>query len=706
MGEMQVRRRLTYLVAAMIASGLIASWTAGSPLGLLAPFLSFFLAARGGVVHILMVMCALGLVVSGLTAISIVGVNQQYALSWAVMFALAGSSGMILRYIIQTRHLGQVHKFLANGSDRGAMDTTFPPNFPALNSIHPDDWRAAAYGLSRAFWTGVPQVLRLRQLQADGSYLSADTRLEPGYGISVDIDDLAPKIGVPAVASKSASADELPAVRAAKVIENLFGNGWALDAQGKWLYLPEFAQTTLGVTPDDLNSSTAEGELSWKQLMHPDEYDEVAAKWRHAVETGGLFSAEYHIKRATGIYAWARTAARPTHDGQGRITGWYGTSLDMDVYKKTEEALRERERQLQQLIGALPALIYSSLPDGKPIYRSQKLEAYLGFGLADKDVSKASPINDTLDLIIHPDDVAAVKASYTHSLLTGEPYAMKHRLRRHDGVYRWVETRAEAMRNSDGVIVRWNGICFDIEEQVRSYEELRVAQEKLSRASQAASLAELSASIAHEIGQPLATLVSSSDVCDRWLSAEPPNIDRARIAARRVVSSAKIANDVVSRIRALFKHSDEARQITDYGQVIDEVLSLVRDGANRRHVRLQAEVDREIPDVFIDRVQIQQVLINLILNGMEAMDGDIVRKSLLVRTSHSDNSIRTEVSDFGPGVEFPDRIFEPFFTTKEQGMGMGLAICRTVIESHGGRLWVQSNEPTGSKFVFTLPLNL
>ena len=246
MGEMQVRRRLTHLVAATIALGFIASWTADSPLGLLAPFLSFFFAARGGVVQVLIAVCALGMIVSGLTAINLVGVSQQYAVSWAVMFALAGSSGMILRYIIQTRHLGQVHKFLANGSGRVSDEATFPPDYAALNSIHPDDRRAAAYGLSRAFWTGVPQVLRLRQLQADGSYLSADTRLEPGYGISVDIDDLAPKIGVPTVSLKSASADELPAVRAAKVIENLFGNGWALDAQGKWLYLPEFAQPRSG----------------------------------------------------------------------------------------------------------------------------------------------------------------------------------------------------------------------------------------------------------------------------------------------------------------------------------------------------------------------------------------------------------------------------------------------------------------------------
>ncbi|MGO4355154.1 PAS domain-containing protein [Rhizobium sp. RAF36] len=545
--------------------------------------------------------------------------------------------------------------------------------------------------------------MHLRQRQPDGTYVLSETRLKPDYEAKVEMEDLNPKIRVEAASSETPDVVGSEAIRAAKIIENLFGNGWANGADGRVIYLPAFAQQTLGLTPDQINSSIDEGDVSWKQLLHPDEYEDIAARWRRSLQTGELFSAEFHIRRATGVYAWARSAARPTYDSQGRITGWYGTSFDIDVYKKTEEALVARERQLEQLVGALPALIYCALPDGKPVYRSRKLREYLGFGLEDLDQPDKSRLQSTIDEIIHPEDLATVKERYSHALRTGEPYLMRHRMRRHDGVYRWVETRAEAMRDSDDKIVQWNGICLDIEDQVHADEELRLMQEELSRASQAASLAELSASIAHEIGQPLSSIMSSSDVCDRWLSATPPNVERARIAIKRVVSSAHSATDVVSRVRALFRHSQEARDHVSLARVIEEAASVMSDDAARRRVQLGVEIEKDLPSAYIDSVQIQQVLINLIRNGLEAMDLVEAPKKLIVRASNSSELIQIEVIDTGPGIQAPAQIFEPFFSTKTRGMGMGLAICRTIVESHGGRLWVDSNLPQGAKFIFTIP---
>jgi PAS domain S-box-containing protein len=546
--------------------------------------------------------------------------------------------------------------------------------------------------------------MHLRQRQADGSYLLLETRLKPDYEARVAIEDLDPKVRVEGTSGETTAGVGSDAIRAAKIIENLFGNGWANGADGRVIYLPAFAQQTLGLTPDQINVSIDEGDVSWKQLLHPDEYEEVAAKWRRSLQSGELFSAEFHIRRATGVYAWARSAACPTYDEQGRITGWYGTSFDIDVYKKTEEALIARERQLEQLIGALPALIYCALPDGRPVYRSRKLREYLGFGLEDLDQPEKPRLQSTIDTIIHPDDLSTVKERYAHSLTTGEPYLMRHRLRRYDGVYRWVETRAEPMRDSENRIVQWNGICLDIEEQVRANEELRLVQDELARASQAASLAELSASIAHELGQPLSSIVSSSDVCDRWLSATPPNVDRARIAINRVIASAQSATDVVSRVRALFKHSHDSRDYVSLGKIIEEVVSIMSDDASRRRVQLRVELEENLPTAYIDSVQIQQVLINLVRNGLEAMDAASEPKVLLIRATSSSESVRTEVIDNGPGIEKAAQIFEPFFSTKTRGMGMGLAICRTIVESHGGRLWLDENLPRGAKFVFTVPL--
>jgi C4-dicarboxylate-specific signal transduction histidine kinase len=288
-------------------------------------------------------------------------------------------------------------------------------------------------------------------------------------------------------------------------------------------------------------------------------------------------------------------------------------------------------------------------------------------------------------------------------LSTGEPYARKHRLRRFDGEYRWVETRAAAMRNAEGAIVQWNVICLDIENEVRAQEELRLAQERLARASQAASLAELSASIAHEVNQPLAAVVANSHACQRWLTAEPPNLERAQKTVERIIRDANSAADVVSRIRALFKQSVETRHATTLGNVIAEARALTAEEAARRRVRMDVDVESNLPPVALDRVQIQQVLVNLIRNGMEAMDTITSDRVLRIRVRRMGDAVQTAISDRGRGVEFPDRIFEPFFTTKGQGMGMGLAICRSIVESHGGRLWAERNEPHGARFIFTLP---
>jgi PAS domain S-box-containing protein len=212
--------------------------------------------------------------------------------------------------------------------------------------------------------------------------------------------------------------------------------------------------------------------------------------------------------------------------------------------------LRESERSLRELVETVPALIWCTAPDGKPIYFSQQLRDFYGFKVGDRDLAGASRLANVLAAIIHPDDLDAVNKQFAHSLATGEPYAHKHRLRRFDGAYRWVEMRAAAMRNSEDAIIQWNGVCLDIDDQVRAQEELRFAQENLAHASHAASLAELSASIAHEVNQPLAAIIANSHACHRWMSAEPPNLERAKITVERIIRDANSAADVDSHIRA------------------------------------------------------------------------------------------------------------------------------------------------------------
>jgi PAS domain S-box-containing protein len=371
-----------------------------------------------------------------------------------------------------------------------------------------------------------------------------------------------------------------------------------------------------------------------------------------------------------------------------------------------DSALRHSERSLRELIETLPAHIWCTAPGGEPIYFSQQFRSFIGFNVEEKDVDGASRLSSVLNAIIHPDDLGTVNTLFAHALATGESFALKHRLRRFDGQYRWVETRAAAMRNSDDVIVQWNGVCLDIDDQVHAEEALQRASDKLAQATQAASLAELSASIAHEVNQPLAAIVTNSHACHHWLSAEPPNIDCAKITAERIARDAKAAGDVVSRIRALFRHAPHARSSEDVNRLIREVCRLMADKIAVQDIRIETNLEPDLPPVALDRVQVQQVLVNLIRNGIEAMDAvvDGVR-ALRIRSCRDRlGAIRVEVRDAGTGFKDVERAFEPFFTTKQNGMGMGLTICRSIIESHGGRLWTAKNETSGATVGFTLPL--
>jgi C4-dicarboxylate-specific signal transduction histidine kinase len=212
------------------------------------------------------------------------------------------------------------------------------------------------------------------------------------------------------------------------------------------------------------------------------------------------------------------------------------------------------------LIAGYPPLRWSRL--SHPLGEVQQFRDFISFDV--KDVDGATPLQSLLKAIVHPDDLATVGTLFARSLATGEAYALKHRQQRFDGQYRWVETRAAATRDAKGAIAQWNIICLDIDGELQTQEELRLARERLARASQATSLAELSASIAHEVNQPLAAIVANSHACHRWLSAEPANVERAKITAERIIRDANSAADVVSRIRALFRQSTEARNSTAF----------------------------------------------------------------------------------------------------------------------------------------------
>ncbi|GGN54102.1 hypothetical protein GCM10011349_29420 [Novosphingobium indicum] len=575
--------------------------------------------------------------------------------------------------------------------------------------VHPDDRDAIAQAKARAFLSGVSQIIGIRRRERDGSWRWHQYQADPSYPVSVDV---APIVHGPGDAWTIASSlgETASAVNAAKVIENLCGAAFAFDTDGEFTYATPMAQTSIAMTLDDLNAPLGGGrfieggDLGWKTGVHPDDYEGAATELRRCMRAGEPFNYEYRVLRAGGNYVGHRFAIRPARDVNGQVTGWYGIGFDIDVFRKTDDALRESERSLRELIETAPALIWCMAPDGEPVYFSRRLRDFFGFDVAAKDLPGIARLECILQSVIHPDDLAKVRDRFANSLRTGKSYALTHRQRRFDGVYRWVETRIAAMRGEDGAIAQWNGVCLDIDDQVRAQEELRLTQENLARAREAASLAELSASVAHEVNQPLAAIMANAQACRRWLAAEPPNVERAQSIVERIAGSAQSAADIVSHIRALFSRNTGPRLPSALGELIGEVRDLLADELARCGVALEIEMVRGIPHVEIDRVQIQQVLVNILRNAMQAMlTVDVDRRELRVELTTVPGGVQIEVADTGPGLSSSENAFEPFFTTKAEGMGMGLAISRSIVEAHGGRLWVEKNIPVGARFVFTLP---
>ena len=488
------------LAIATFAVGIAASWLTKTPFGLLAPVAALFLFARGRAVLLLHAASTIGSAGSLFAAASYAGVAHDLAVAWAAFFAVALSIGAIIATRasaspstkavpapIHSTTREQSPSYPALGP--APTEKVAPRNSPKVSIAARDDKDTAARMVAASFWGGTPFHMRYWRHRPDGRYHWTEIRTEPlsepdgtqqWTGVSADIDDPKPAPPQPTKTASNPPNDD-DAVRSARVIESLFGNGWAFDAAGRWIYLHPFAQNSLGVTPDDLNASLQEGHTAWKRLLHPDDYDRVAAAWRHCLQTGDHFNVEFRFRRATGVYVWARTAARPARDTQGRITGWFGIALDVDVYKRTVAALRDRERELSHLVDMVPSHIWRLAPDGEPIFFNKRMVDFLGLGVTNTDKPGMSRLQAFIESAVHPDDAAQLRDTLNHCLVTGDSFDMRYRLRRVDGVYRWMSSRAEPMRDESGRIVQWYGLSHDIDDQMHAEEALRQSERQLQQ---------------------------------------------------------------------------------------------------------------------------------------------------------------------------------------------------------------------------------
>ncbi|QRM55227.1 PAS domain-containing sensor histidine kinase [Sinorhizobium sp. BG8] len=476
------------------------------------------------------------------------------------------------------------------------------------------------------------------------------------------------------------------------LLETIPGHVWSTDPVGRFTFRNRSMESFFGGGfPRDLGD--------WLERVHTDDQRPVAETWQASIDTGQPLESAHRLCGIDDKYRWFRVSGRPVRDVFGHILAWHGQTIDIEDEKRAAEELRARSIELSLLVDIVPSHVWLMAPEGTTTTVNKHMADFLGL-----DLSNAGNVEAVMETIFHPDDSEPVRSELGRCLATGESFSMSYRLLRADDTFRWMLGRVEPIRDKDGNIVQWFGLCHDIEDQVQAAAALRRSAEQLAHAARAANLSQLAASIAHEINQPLTAVVTDSEVCVRWLSADPPNVERGKQAAERVTQDALSALDIVGRIRALFRRQPQTRTMEDINRLVTEVVALMSDEFSANMTRVDMELGVHLPTVALDRIQVQQVLVNLIRNGIQAMDGTNPARALKIKsTCDPANAILVSVEDAGTGFTHPDRVFEPFFTTKSNGMGMGLPICRSIVEAHGGRLWVENNLTGGATVSFTLP---
>jgi PAS domain S-box-containing protein len=324
------------------------------------------------------------------------------------------------------------------------------------------------------------------------------------------------------------------------------------------------------------------------------------------------------------------------------------------------------------------------------------------------DPEKGPPAWDERVQCVHPEDRAKWTGEIDRAIAEASDYQMEFRILLPDGTLRYIQTVGHPVLDVSGNLVEFVGTSMDVTERRLGEESLRQTQADLARVSRVTTMGELTASLAHEVNQPIAAASTNANTCLRWLNNDPPNIEEARAAAMRIAKDAQRAGEIVNRVRQLFKKGTSQREFLDVNEIIREMIVLLRGEITRYNIFVGTELAAGLPQVMADRVQLQQVLMNLMINGIEAMKDVNGMGELAIRSQKTQaQEVVVSVTDSGVGLpaQQTEQIFNPFFTTKPHGTGMGLRISRSIIESHGGRLWAADNTPRGAIFYFTLPTN-
>jgi PAS domain S-box-containing protein len=451
-----------------------------------------------------------------------------------------------------------------------------------------------------------------------------------------------------------------------------------------------------GKTPEELKG--------WRMTdaVHPDDLPEVTEAYMYSVTTGTPYAIEHRCRRADGVYRWFQVRALAVRDADSHITGWYVLLTDIDDRKRAEDELKRSEARHRVVVETASDAVVSIDEGGTIILANPATKRIFGYTpeeLVGKPLTVLMP--------------GAMRGLHETGLKRNLETGARH--------LNWQGTEMTALRANGQEFPAevsfgemtvdqrkvFTGFIRDISEKKRAEEELRASQAELARMMRVMTIGQLTASIAHEVNQPLSGIVTNASTCLRMLSGDQPNIEGARETARRSIRDGNRASEIVTRLRALFKRREVAAESIDLNDAAREVIALSLSELQSGRILVRHDFAENLPAVKGDRIQLQQVILNLVHNASDAMrDVDDRPRELLIKTESDDNkNVQLTVRDTGIGFapDAANRLFDSFYTTKDDGMGVGLSVSRSIVEAHRGRIWASANEGPGSSFAFSIP---
>jgi len=451
------------------------------------------------------------------------------------------------------------------------------------------------------------------------------------------------------------------------------------------------------------------------QRVHPEDRDRVRREvFLESPNEGSHFDVDFRIVLPGVAIKYVRSTGHPVRNLSGDLLEYVGTSIDVTERKRADE---ERERLLaseraafaeavaaqqrfRDLVNSVEGIVWEAdVPSFQFSFVSKEAERVLGYPV-ERWLSEPTFWKDH----VHPDDREWALQFCQTATTEKRNHQFEYRMTAADGRVVWLRNLVTVVVDG-GHVPRVRGVMVDLTKHKQAEEALREARADLAHVSRVTTMGELTAALAHEVNQPIAAASTNANTCLRWLAGDTPNIEEARAAAARIVKDGKRAAEIISRTRLLFKKGTPQNELVDLNEVIGEMIVLLRGETTQYNILVGTDLAADLPQIMGDRVQLQQVLMNLMINGIEAMKDVDGTRELAVRSQRAGNEeVAVSVTDTGMGLpQQAEQIFNAFFTTKRHGTGMGLRISRSIIESHGGRLWAANNSPRGASFCFSLP---